>query len=86
MYTDDIIVYSAMIHEHITGLIDIFKRLRKVNLKIQPDKCEFLREAGYYERFILYFAKTTEHLTKQLQNDESFNFLLEFKQSVEELK
>lgn len=48
VYMDDIIVYSATIHEHIMRLTDVFKRLRKANLKIQPDKCEFLRKEVAY--------------------------------------
>lgn len=48
VYMDDIIVYSPTIHEHITRLTEVFKRLRKANLKIQPDKCEFLRKEVAY--------------------------------------
>jgi len=29
---------------HIDRLRDVFVRLRKHNLKLQPDKCEFLKE------------------------------------------
>lgn len=36
VYMDDIIVYSPTIHEHIFRLTDVFKRLTKANLKIQP--------------------------------------------------
>lgn len=45
---DDIIIYSPTIHEHISRLTEVFKRLRKANLKIQPDKCEFLRKEVAY--------------------------------------
>lgn len=48
VYMDDIIVYSATIHDHILRLTEVFKRLRKANLKIQPDKCEFLRKEVAY--------------------------------------
>jgi len=48
VYMDDIIVYSPTIHEHITRLTEVFKRLRNANLKIQPDKCEFLRKEVAY--------------------------------------
>jgi RNase H-like domain found in reverse transcriptase/Reverse transcriptase (RNA-dependent DNA polymerase)/Integrase zinc binding domain/Integrase core domain len=48
VYMDDIIVYSPTIQEHIARLTDVFKRLRKANLKIQPDKCEFLRKEVAY--------------------------------------
>lgn len=48
VYMDDIIVYSATIHDHLSRLTDVFKRLRNANLKIQPDKCEFLRKEVAY--------------------------------------
>ncbi|XP_050310841.1 uncharacterized protein LOC126746579 [Anthonomus grandis grandis] len=48
VYMDDIIIYSPTIHEHINRLQEVFKRLRKSNLKIQPDKCEFLRKEVAY--------------------------------------
>lgn len=39
---DDIIVYSPTIHEHLASLTEVFKCLRSANIKIEPDKCEFL--------------------------------------------
>ena len=48
VYMDDIIIYSPTIHDHISRLTEVFKRLRKANLKIQPDKCEFLRKEVAY--------------------------------------
>lgn len=42
-YLDDIIVISATLKEHITRLREVFDRLRKFNLQLQPLKCEFLR-------------------------------------------
>ena len=48
VYMDDIIIYSATLHQHIARLKEVFSRLRKANLKIQPDKCEFLRKEVAY--------------------------------------
>lgn len=48
VYMDDIIIYSPTVHEHISRLTEVFKRLRNANLKIQPDKCEFLRKEVAY--------------------------------------
>lgn len=48
VYMDDIIVYSPTIQEHLSRLKEVFSRLRKANLKIQPDKCEFLRKEVAY--------------------------------------
>ena len=47
-YMDDIIVYSATLEEHIDRLENVFNRLATSNLKIQPDKCEFLRKEVAY--------------------------------------
>ena len=43
VYLDDIIIYSTSLQEHIESIKTVFDRLRSSNLKIQMDKCEFLR-------------------------------------------
>ena len=43
VYIDDIIVYGKTIEEHNKNLRILFERLRQVGLKLQPDKCEYLR-------------------------------------------
>lgn len=48
VYLDDIVVYASSLEEHATKLIKIFERLRLNNLKLQPDKCEFLRREVSY--------------------------------------
>ena len=48
VYLDDIIVFGISLQEHLKNLKEIFENLWKNNLKIQPDKSEFLmKEAGY---------------------------------------
>lgn len=47
VYMDDII-YSPIIHEHISCLKDYLKRLRNSNLKIQQDMSEFLPKEVTY--------------------------------------
>ena len=42
VYMDDIVIFSKSISDHIDHIRQIFKRVREVNLKIQPDKSEFL--------------------------------------------
>lgn len=42
-YLDDIIIFGSSVDEHNARLREIFQRLREHNLKLQPDKCEFLR-------------------------------------------
>ena len=43
VYLDDIIVYAKNLDDHNNKLINVFERLRIHNLKIEPDKCEFLK-------------------------------------------
>jgi transposase InsO family protein len=48
VYLDDIVTYSFDLESHIKNLSNIFDRLRHFNLKLQPDKCEFLRKEVSY--------------------------------------
>jgi hypothetical protein len=48
VYLDDIVIYSANLESHENKLIEIFQLLRLHNLKLQPDKCEFLRQEVSY--------------------------------------
>lgn len=43
VYLDDIIIVGENLEQHINNLDTVFKRLSQFNLKIQLDKCEFLR-------------------------------------------
>ena len=43
VYLDDIIIFGQSIEEHNKNLAIILQRLRELGLKIQPDKCEFLK-------------------------------------------
>lgn len=44
VYLDNIIIYGLSLQEHNCRLSEIFQRLRKNNLKLQIDKCEFCRK------------------------------------------
>jgi len=44
VYLDDIVLYVSFLTEHQTKFNKLAEHLRKVNLKLQPDKCEFLRK------------------------------------------
>lgn len=44
VYMDDIIIFSTTLDEHIQNLKEIFKKLQEHNLKVQLDKCEFLKK------------------------------------------
>ena len=41
VYIDDIIVHSKTFDEHLEDLEKVFKKIRKANLKLGPDKCKF---------------------------------------------
>lgn len=43
VYLDNIIVFGSIQEEHNDNLIKFFNRLREVGLKLQPDKCKYLR-------------------------------------------
>jgi hypothetical protein len=43
VYLDDIIVYAETLQLHNDKLREVFARLRFHNLKLPPDKCEFLK-------------------------------------------
>jgi hypothetical protein len=48
IYLDDIVVRGTSPKEHNERLIEVFDRLRLHSLKLQPDKCEFLRKELCY--------------------------------------
>ena len=43
VYLDDIVIYGKTYQEHNENLQILFERLRQVGLKLQPDKCEYIR-------------------------------------------
>jgi len=53
VYLDNIAIYTASLAEHQIKFHKFAERLRQANLKLQPDKCEFLRkEVNYLEHVI----------------------------------
>ena len=44
VYLDDILIFSTSLTEHIKAIGDIFEVLERKNLKIQIDKCNFLKK------------------------------------------
>jgi len=44
VYLDDIVIYGPNLKEHNKRLIQVLDRLREHNLKLQPEKCEFLQK------------------------------------------
>jgi len=48
VYLDDIVLYSSSLTEYAIKFEKLATRLRQANLKLQPDKCEFLRKEISY--------------------------------------
>lgn len=48
IYLDDLIIFGRSLAIHNQNLIDVFERLRKVNLKLNPTKCQFLKKEILY--------------------------------------
>jgi len=48
VYLDDIVTYVISLADSNTKLQDMYDRLRMYKLKLQPDKCEFLRKEVNY--------------------------------------
>ena len=53
LFLDDAIIYSKTIAEHNEKFERFLQRLRKANLKLQPDKCEFLKTEVIYLGHVL---------------------------------
>ena len=52
IYVDDILVFSKTFQDHMKHLQEVFDRLKKANLKLKPEKCEFatpeVKYLGHY--------------------------------------
>lgn len=53
VYLDDLIIFGRDLQQHNRNLIEVFDRMRQVNLKIHPGKCSFLRKEVLYLGHIL---------------------------------
>ncbi|XP_075112531.1 uncharacterized protein LOC142182266 [Nicotiana tabacum] len=53
VYIDDMLVKSQQAGDHIQHLSDIFQILRKFNMKLNPEKCEFGVLAGKFLGFLV---------------------------------
>lgn len=48
IYLDDLIIFGKTFDEQNRNLVSVFERLRKVNLKLNPTKCSFLKKELVY--------------------------------------
>jgi len=53
VYMDNIVIYVASLEEHERKYNLLIEWLRKADLKLQPDKCEFLKTEVTYLRHII---------------------------------
>lgn len=53
VYMDDILIFSSSIEEHTKNIRTIFSVLRRANLKIQVDKCNFMKKETDYLGYVL---------------------------------
>ena len=58
VYLDDILIFSTTLQEHINSLELFFRKLSEHNLKIQADKCSFMKRETEFLGHVL----TTEGL------------------------
>ena len=69
-YLDDILVFSSTLEEHLCHLRKVVNRLKSVNLKLKPVKCQFVRgEVEYLGHVITPLGlKPNARLTEAVQN------------------
>ncbi len=72
VYLDDVIVFSKNANDHVQSQQEIFDRLRRVGLKLDPSKCEFLKTNVSYLGHVVSpegirtDSSTTERIKKWL--------------------
>ncbi|XP_044572124.1 uncharacterized protein LOC123257372, partial [Drosophila ananassae] len=67
VYMDDIIIFSTSLEEHILSIKKVFSKLREANLKLQLDKCEFMKKETEFLGHII----TTEGIKPNPQKIEA---------------
>jgi hypothetical protein len=65
-YIDDIIIYTTSLKEHKRKHNLLIERLRKANLKLQPDQCEFLKIEVTYLGYVIS-KNEIRHDSKKLE-------------------
>ena len=48
IYIDDTVIFSQSIEEHLTQLQEVFRRLHDANVKLNPEKCSFVKQRIEY--------------------------------------
>ena len=66
-YLDDILVFSSSFSDHLHHLQNVLSRLKSVNLKIKPSKCQFMRREVEYLGHVITL-KPNARLTEAILN------------------
>jgi hypothetical protein len=53
LFLDDLLIYSRSVNDHLEHLEMVFGRLRAVNLKLKPKKCNLFRMSVQYLCFVI---------------------------------
>jgi len=53
VYLDDIVIYASSLVKYQTKLNKFVERLQQEDLKLQSDKCEFLRKERNYLKYVI---------------------------------
>lgn len=84
VYMDDIIIFGRNLDTHNRNLTEVFEKLRKVNLKVNPNKCEFLKKQLLYLGHVVTTEgvspdpdkiKTVQNYPKPINSDEVRRFV-----------
>ena len=69
-YLDDILVFSNSFSDHLNHLQNVLSRLKSVNLKLKPSKCQFMREEVEYLGHVITRSglKPNARLTEAILN------------------
>jgi len=66
VYLDDIVIYASSLAKNQTKFNKFSERLRQANLKLQPDKCEFLQKKVNYLGYVIGKDRIKPDLLKVL--------------------
>ena len=54
IYLDDIIIFSRMLKKHTDHFWQVLTKIRKANLKIKPNKCQWIKITLKYLEYIIF--------------------------------